>query len=144
MAVGMDYRTGHGCTSAAESGRPALEAMPGSVFWSNLNKLYTDKMLQMDFCVLDEQKTHDMYSQIRQNDNWGGWGFSNLRHIFRQLVSSTVSIISAIILTVGLFVHKSTGGVSFCLFEQPTHLFGACSCSGRDYVDRAAFSQQGG
>lgn len=93
-------------------------------FWSNLNKLYTDKMLQMDFCVLDEQKTHDMYSQIRQNDNWGGWGFSNLRNIFRQLVSSTVSIISAIILTAGLFVQKVPEQSPFAFLNSPLIILG--------------------
>lgn len=66
-------------------------------------KIYSDKMMEMDFCSLDEQHTHDLRSQVMQNERWSGWGLSRVRWAFSNLVSGTVRIIGAAALTVSLF-----------------------------------------
>ncbi|MCL2422001.1 MAG: ABC transporter ATP-binding protein/permease [Defluviitaleaceae bacterium] len=67
-------------------------------------KFYTDKLLTMDFRDVDAPHTHDLLSQIQQNDNWSGWGLSKLIDGYDNFVRSLLSIIGAIALTVSLFV----------------------------------------
>ncbi|WP_058302824.1 ABC transporter ATP-binding protein [Gorillibacterium timonense] len=74
-----------------------------AAFWYNQNKIYTDKMLTMDFCILDEQHTHDLRSHISQNQQWTGWGIGKLVGYFETTVNSMISIASAIALTFSVF-----------------------------------------
>ena len=67
-------------------------------------KLYNDKWADMDFCDHDRQYTHDLHSQIQQNNNFNGWGLAKLPWYFSDAVRSITGIISAISLTVTLFV----------------------------------------
>lgn len=71
--------------------------------WYKQNKIYTDKMLNLDFCILDEQSTHDLRSQISQNRTWGGFGLEMVVKHFEIIISSIIGILSAISLTVSLF-----------------------------------------
>ncbi|MGZ9585479.1 ABC transporter ATP-binding protein [Paenibacillus marinisediminis] len=74
-----------------------------AAFWYNQNKIYTDKMLSMDFCVLDEQLTHDLRSQISQNQQWSGWGIGKIVDYFETMMNSIISIGGAVALTISLF-----------------------------------------
>lgn len=85
------------------AGLSRLKNCKQAAFWYNKNKLYTDKMLNMDFCSLDEQNTHNLRSQIFQNEQWSGWGIGKIIGYFESIVNSTISIASAVALTVSLF-----------------------------------------
>ncbi len=94
-----------------------------SSWWQNINTIYNNKLLRMDFCVLDEQHTHDLYSQIRQNSNWGGWGLNRIIwSIFEPLVNAIVSIISGIALTVSLFALPVPEKSSLAFLNSPVFL----------------------
>ena len=67
------------------------------------SEIFTDKLLSMDFKDIDDSKTRDLLSQIRQNGNWRGWGLNKLRWQFDGLISSVISIIGAVTLSVTLF-----------------------------------------
>ena len=41
------------------------------------DRIYMEKFLDMDYPAMDEQHTHDIYSQSTQNRNWWGWGTEN-------------------------------------------------------------------
>ena len=43
------------------------------------DSLYTEKFLRMDYADCDRQETRDLFSQIRQNADWSGWGFAHLK-----------------------------------------------------------------
>ena len=78
-------------------------------------KLFTDKMLSMDFADVDDARTHDLLSQIRQNELWADWGFNLLLEIFGKIVQGGAGILGAIALTVSLFtlpVPASAGGLT--------------------------------
>lgn len=79
-------------------------------FWYKQNKIYTDKMLDMDFCSLDEQHTHDLRSQIAQNENWSDWGVGRVVQNFETIVNSVIGIASAVVLTFSLFTRKVPAG----------------------------------
>ena len=66
-------------------------------------KLFTDKMLSLDFADVDNAQTHDLLSQVRQNKVWGGWGFCLLLESFGEIVKGAAGILGAIALTVSLF-----------------------------------------
>ena len=45
-----------------------------SNLYFKIESFYTDKLFEMDFVSLDDIKTHELLSTIRQNQNGGGWG----------------------------------------------------------------------
>jgi ABC-type multidrug transport system, ATPase and permease components len=69
-------------------------------------EIYTDKLLSMDFKDIDDSQVRDLLSQIKQNNNWGGWGLTKLRWQFDDLIKSTISIIGAVTLSVTLFTSS--------------------------------------
>lgn len=71
--------------------------------WFQKNKVYVDKLLEMDFAALDDQKTYDLRSQIDQNERWSGWGFNKVRWYYEMFVGAIIKILSAMVLTVSLF-----------------------------------------
>lgn len=81
--------------------------------------IYNDKMLRMDFCVLDEQHTHDLYSQIKQNDNWSGWGFWRVRVNFERIVNAIITILSGLALSVTLFTLPVPAGSQYAFLNSP-------------------------
>lgn len=70
------------------------------------NHMFADKMLSLDFADVDNPQTHDLRSQITQNENWGGWGINQLYYRWADFVEGCAGIISAIFLTVSLFTRK--------------------------------------
>lgn len=73
--------------------------------WKLERKIYSDKMMDMDFCDVDKQHTHDLLSQIQQNQQWTGWGIPRMWGYLENILSGFTGIISAILLTVGLFTQ---------------------------------------
>lgn len=73
--------------------------------WELQQKIYSDKMLDMDFCDVDDQHTHDLLSQIRQNQNWSGWGLPRMHGYLEGILSGFTGLVSAVVLTIGLFTH---------------------------------------
>lgn len=74
--------------------------------WFHREKIYTDKMLYMDFEDMDDQKTHDLRFQIQQNQRWSGWGIGKMNWYFETIVNAVCRIVGAIALTVSLFTSK--------------------------------------
>ena len=87
--------------------------------------LYTEKFLGMDYGDCDKQETRDLFSQIQQNTNWGGWGFPRIKMYFIQAVQGITGILGAAVLTVSLFTRKvpASGGALTAL-NHPVFLVG--------------------
>lgn len=71
--------------------------------WNYLRKIYADKMVSMDFCVLDDPGTHEKYAKIRENDNFSGWGITKVIFYYETFMSALFRILGAVVLTVSLF-----------------------------------------
>ncbi|MGI5899633.1 MAG: ABC transporter ATP-binding protein [Christensenellales bacterium] len=69
-------------------------------------KILADKLLDMDFASVDDQRTHDLLSQVRQNLNWGGWGFIRIIRSFESCAKALISILGAAVLSVSLFTQS--------------------------------------
>ncbi len=86
-----------------------------SKYYARDERIYTDKLLSMDFADVDKAETHDLFSQIKQNEQWTGWGFHQLTSIFAHLLQGSFGILGAITLTVSLFtlpVPETAGGLT--------------------------------
>lgn len=69
-------------------------------------KVYTDKLLDMDYVDIDTQHTHDLLSQIDQASNWSNWGLGRIFGIYEQMIRSVLGILGAVALSVGLFARR--------------------------------------
>ena len=108
--------------------------------------LYTEKFLSMDYADCDSQEIRDLFSQIRQNANWSGWGFSYLKLYYTQAVQGITGILGAAALTVSLFTRRvpdSAGRLT--ALNHPLFLVGiflliaAVTCLGPVLVGRANY-----
>lgn len=95
-----------------------------SLLWYKQKNIYSKKLLSLDFCDIDNSHTHDLCSQINQNDNWSGWGLSRLIWYFDSLIQSIATIIGAFTLTLSLFTLKvpSSGG-NLVILNHPLVVF---------------------
>lgn len=88
----------------------------------NLRKdhLFIEKMLSMDYADMDNQQTHDLRAQIRQNENWAGFGLLKIQEFYSVFLKNSIGILSGIALTVELFtspVPASAG--AFTMLNHP-------------------------
>ena len=67
------------------------------------SRLLTEKLLDMDFAVMDRQETFDLLAKVRDNQNWGAWGLLMVLWSFDYLLEASVRILGAVALTVSLF-----------------------------------------
>ena len=77
-----------------------------SVQGGRISRLFTEKLLDMDFAVMDRQETYDLLSKTRDNNQWGGWGLIMVLWSFDYLLEAVVRILGAIALTVSLFTSE--------------------------------------
>lgn len=74
--------------------------------WYKRNKIYSEKLLSLDFCSIDDAHIHDLQSQIMQNEKWSGWGIQRLLWKFDTLIKAIMTIAGAVVLTTTLFVLR--------------------------------------
>lgn len=88
-------------------------------------KIYRDKMLDMDFPLMDDQQTHELHSQIMEVDNWMGWGLMKIGGFFERLIGCVMGIAGAAALTVSFFslrIPASAGTLT--LLDHPLSILG--------------------
>lgn len=72
-------------------------------------KIYANKLLDMDFPQLDDPKTHDDLSQILQNEKWSGYGLGRVLDVETKLPMSVFGVLGVVALTVTLFTQRVPG-----------------------------------
>lgn len=87
-------------------------------FWETSYKILADKKASMDFVDADSQKVADLISQIRQNNNWAGWGLYRSMATFETLMDALVTIICGTFLSVELFILPVVSG-KFSFLNNP-------------------------
>ncbi len=65
----------------------------------------TEKINSMDFADVDKQETHALLSRIRQIENQGGYGLYKIQVVFEWLILDIIKIITAVGLSVSLFLN---------------------------------------
>ena len=74
-----------------------------AILWQYLRKIYADKIMSMDFCVLDDPHTHEQYAAIRENDSFASWGLTRVIFSYEDGLTAVFRVIGAAMLTVSLF-----------------------------------------
>ena len=83
--------------------------------WDNTNKsnlyfkfenFYIEKLFKMDFVSLDDIKTHELLSTIKQNQNSAGWGLFKVIFDYESLFTSIFTLLGGLTLTFTLFSSK--------------------------------------
>ena len=96
-----------------------------SAYYRQYDQLFSEKFLTMDFADADKQKTRDLFTQIQQSSNWGGWGFNYLDMYVAWLTQALSGLLGAIALTVSLFtqpVPESAGALT--VLNHPLFILG--------------------
>lgn len=134
-------------SAAAELLKAVLERwknVRGELLDRQKEVLYTEKFLRMDYADCDRQETRDLFSQIRQNAAWSGWGFAHLKLYYTQAVQGITGILGAAALTVSLFTRQvPTSAGKLTALNHPLFLVGillliaAVTCLGPALVGRA-------
>ncbi len=83
------------------------------------NKIYIDKMLTLDYIDMDSQHSFDLYSQMRQNRDWAGWGIHKTIRFFGESLKAILQIVGAIGLSVSLFTTKVPAGEKLVVLNNP-------------------------
>lgn len=84
------------------------------------DRVFTDKLLSMDFADVDDPQMHDLLSQIKQDDQWSGWGFQRIFDLFEKGAQGLFGVLGAVALTVSLFttaIPETAGALT--IFNHP-------------------------
>ena len=96
--------------------------------WKNVESLalrpagdhiYAEKMLDLEYPDVDRQAVYDLYSQIRQRDNWQGWGILYIRTIYEQAVTAVFQTLGGVALSVTLFVRMVPADSPLAFLNSP-------------------------
>ena len=70
------------------------------------DRIFSEKLLSMDYINLDESKTSDLLAAIVQNQNSGGWGIYKVHSHYADLCSAVLTLLGGAALTVSLFTSR--------------------------------------
>ena len=82
-------------------------------------KFYMDKMMDLDYSIMQNQQVCDLYSQIRQNENWAGWGLLQMLNNYGLVFTNVFQIVTGLILSLGLLVQKVPEGSGWEFLNHP-------------------------
>ena len=81
-----------------------------------------DKMLTLDYAQMDCQEVQDLYSQIGQNDNWGGYGLYQTLQLFPYFCKGAVQVLGGIGFTLPLFLTDLPADSPLAFLNSPLAL----------------------
>lgn len=79
-------------------------------------KLFVDKMLDMDYSILDRAETVNLLTRKQQDESWNGWGLTPVLFTSWRIVGLIVQIAGGIGLSVSLFTSKVAENAGNLLF----------------------------
>lgn len=89
-----------------------------------VNRILANKLLDMDYVTIDDIKTHERLSTIKQNQNGGGWGLIRVIWNYDSIISAIFTFIGGIALTVSLFVKAvPQGSGRLTALNNPVFIF---------------------
>ena len=90
--------------------------------WYEGTGLYVEKWLDTDFQNRESARVNELYSKIRQTDNWGGQGLLKALWQFDDLCAHTIALTASVSLTVSLFTSKVQAG-HLAFLNSPLSIF---------------------
>lgn len=94
-----------------------------SCIYYESRKIYNEKLLSMDFNAIDDMHTHDIYSQVIQNDRWTSFGLIKLVYQFEGMVLAVIKLLGAVALSYSLFtLHVPESAGKLTILNNPLFL----------------------
>ena len=104
------------CSRACSPAGPTTQkAAPDS--WTT-SSIWT-KWWGLDYADVDRQAVFDLYAQIRQNENWAGWGIPKTISFFESFVTAVVQILGGVGLSVSLYLSPVPAGSGLAFLNHP-------------------------
>lgn len=72
----------------------------------HIRRVYAEKMLHMDYAVMEAAETKELFATIVQNDQYTGYGLARICFIVEDGLTACFSVLGGIALTVSLFTKK--------------------------------------
>lgn len=83
------------------------------------DKLNMDKMMDLDYALIQKKEIYDLYEQVWQNFRWGGWGMCNLLKYFSDGLTYALQVVVGAILSVGLVVRQIPSAHDLAFLNHP-------------------------
>ena len=94
------------CTGFAAIAKAALHRRCNTLLndlYGRKEMLFVHKIFRLDYSELDKQENHDLREQIKQNEQWSGWGLMHVPQLYSGAVTGLLGLLSGTALTVSLF-----------------------------------------
>ena len=94
------------CTAAAAMGKALLDRRHNTLLSDLVGRkeiLFIRKAFDMDYGALDNQENRDLRDQIKETENWAGFGLERVPDIYAEVLTGVIGLISGMALTVRLF-----------------------------------------
>ncbi len=90
-----------------------------STTWFSRDKVYTDKLLSMDYIDIENPKIQQQFSEIRQHQNGMGFGLVRLIWTYDGIISGVIQVILSITMAFSLFTLKVPNESSLLFLNSP-------------------------
>ena len=94
------------CTAAAAIGKALLDRRYNTLLSDLVGRkeiLFIRKAFDMDYGALDNQENRDLRDQIKETENWSGFGLERVPDIYAEVLTGVIGLLSGTALTVRLF-----------------------------------------
>lgn len=100
------------------------KAIEGEYRFCFLRKITADKMMDMDFCIVDDPDTDRKLAQIIQTQSASGWGLARVFESMEELLTAVLTLLGGIAMTVTLFTSRMPAGAgTLTVLNNPLFLF---------------------
>lgn len=70
------------------------------------DKRISNKLLEMDFCAVDDTATYELRDNMQQTERWNGWGIHRVYYHFLDFLEAFFKMTGGIALSVSLFTQQ--------------------------------------
>lgn len=90
-----------------------------STTWPSMAKVYTDKLVSMDYIDVENPKIQQEFAEIQQHQNGMGFGLPRLTLTYDRIISGVIQIILSVALAVSLFTTHVPSGSPYAHLDSP-------------------------
>ena len=87
--------------------------------WILMHKVYTDKLLSMDYIDIENPEIQQEFSEIRQHQNGMGFGLPRLAWTYNGIITGFIQIILSVAMAFSLFTLKVPFSSALAFLDSP-------------------------
>ncbi|NLE73010.1 MAG: ABC transporter ATP-binding protein, partial [Actinobacteria bacterium] len=87
--------------------------------WTSMHKVFTDKLLSMDYIDIENPDTQQKFSEIRQHQNGMGFGLRRLLIAYDRIIAGLVQIALSVSLAMSLFTLRVPPASPLSYLDSP-------------------------